>query len=132
MTTPQNTKPALAEVLVRQVLGSTEDFERVCSQRGVSLVAAVTQAVQDWMGVENTTRHVPVPPLTLLLPDPSDCPQGQEEHWLSLCKHDLAKLREEQSRCYRTRDRIRLQRVNQSIEKYLQAQSELRDRLEVA
>jgi hypothetical protein len=131
MTTPQNTKPALAEVLVRQVLGSTDDFERVCSQRGLSLIDAVTQALQGWMGSEHVTRPA-VPPLTLLLPDPSDCPQGQEKEWLSVCEHDLRVLEEEQRRCYFTKNVARLSQVNQSIEKYLQARSELRDRLEVA
>lgn len=131
MNTPNNTKPALAEVLVRQVLGSTEDFERVCSQRGLTLTDAVTQALQGWMGSENATRPA-VPPLTLLLPDPSDCPQGQEFYWLNVCEHDLRILREEQRRCYHTKDSVTLRRVNQSIEKYLQAMSELRSRAEVA
>lgn len=128
--TLKNHKPAFAEVLVRQVLGDTEDFERVCAQRGVNLVDAVTQAIQGWMGVENATRQpARVPPLTLLLPDPSECPQGQEAHWLSVCEHDLKSLRQEQQRCYGTKDTVNLRRCNLSIEKYLQAMSELKERV---
>lgn len=129
--TQVNSKPALAEVLVRQVLGDTETLELICAQRGVSLVEAVTQALRGWMG--DAQPHVPVaqgaPPLTLLLPDPSECPQGQEREWLGVCDHDLSVLRAEQRRCFHVKDATGLSRVNQSIERYIQAVAELKERV---
>jgi hypothetical protein len=50
MTTLKNSKPVLAEVLVRQVFGEAENFERVCAQRGVSVEQAVSQALRGWVG----------------------------------------------------------------------------------
>lgn len=131
MNTPNN-KPALAEVLVRQVLGDTEAFERVCAQRGVSLVDAVTEALREWSGLQNGSHVRKTPLLTLLLPDPSDCPQGHEKEWLSICEHDIRVLNKEQRRCYKEQDASGLIQVNQSIERYLQAMNELRERAEVA
>lgn len=130
--TQVNNKPALAEVLVRQVLGETESFEGLCAQRGVSLLEAVTQALQGWMGdspasMRRTTQESPL--LTLQLPDPSDCPQGQEREWLEVCEHDLKVLHREQRRCFEFKDRDQLEKVNWSIEKYIQAMAELQARV---
>lgn len=133
MNTLHNSKPALAEVLVRQVLGDAEAFERICAQRGVSLLGAVTEALEEWSGLRSGKIHTQrTSTITLLLPDPSDCPQGQEKEWLAICEHDLVVLNQEQRRCYKDQDAAGLIRVNQSIERYLQAMSELRERVEVA
>jgi hypothetical protein len=132
MTTVKN-KSVMAELLVRQVFGEAENFERICAQRGVSMEDAVNQALRGWVGhgltlVDNAPSQEP-DPVVLLLPDPSDCPQGQEAHWLSVIEHDLGALRKAQQRCFQTKDTKGLNRTNRSIETYIQAQAALRERV---
>lgn len=132
MTTLKDNRPVMAEVLVRQVLGESEIFERICAQRGVSLVDAVGQALKSWMSgsltlVNNRDRQSEPPPL--LLPDPSECPQGQEREWLQICDHDMAVLVAEQARCTQRGDTVGLNRTNHSIEAYIQAIADLKERV---
>jgi hypothetical protein len=131
--TTVNKKPLMAEMLVRQVFGEAENFERICAQRGLSIEDAVNQALRGWVGHGLTlVQNAPNPetdPVVLLLPDPSDCPQGQEAHWLSVIEHDLAALQKAQQRCFQTKDTKGLERTNRSIETYIQAQAELRERI---
>lgn len=131
MTTLKNSKPAMAEVLVRQVLGESAGFERICDQRGVSLVDAVNQALRTWMngGLSLVRSPIDGEAPALLLPDPNECPQGQEMMWLEVCEHDLEVLRQEQQRCIDSRDATGLNRTNRSIEAYIQAVAGLRERV---
>lgn len=131
-TTPKTHKTALAEVLVRHVFGDTDNFERLCTRRGISVAEGVDQALKSWMSGGLTLvpdqPHKSEPP-PLMLPDPSDCPQGQEAEWLQLCDHDLSVLRREQQRCIQVMDVTGLNDVNLSIESYLQAVAGLRERV---
>lgn len=133
MTTLKNSKPVLAEVLVRQVFGEAENFERICAQRGLSVEEAVNQALRSWVGHGLTlVQNAPEPetdPVVLLLPDPSDCPQGEEQHWLGVIEHDLAALRKAQQRCFAKQDAKGIARTTRSIETYIQAQAALRERV---
>lgn len=133
MTSTRTNKPVMAEMLVRQVFGEAESFERVCAQRGVSVEAAVKLALQGWVGqglALVSTMQLPLPGAEVgLSPDPGDCPTGQESHWVEVCEHDLQVLRAEQQRCYRTKDRPGIERTTRRIESYLQALAELRDRV---
>jgi hypothetical protein len=134
MTTPKNSKPVMAEMLVRHVFGEAENFERLCAQRGMSVEEAVVQALRGWIGhgltvVQGGELVAETDPVVLLLPDPADCPQGQEAHWLGVIEHDLDALKKAQRRCFQTKDAEGLQRTNQSIETYIQAQAALRDRV---
>jgi hypothetical protein len=133
MTTVKN-KPVMAEMLVRQVFGEAENFERICAQRGISVEEAVSQALRSWVGhgltlVQNAELEPESDPVVLLLPDPSECPQGQEEHWLGVIEHDLAALQKAQQRCFIRKDTKGLDRTNRSIETYIQAQAALRERV---
>lgn len=132
MTSLKNSKQVLAEVLVRQVLGESENFERICAQRGIAIEEAVSQALRGWAGHGLTLLQNDEPetdPVVLLLPDPSDCPQGQEEHWLGVIDHDLSTLRKAQQSCFKRKDTAGLDRTNRSIEAYIQAQAELKARV---
>lgn len=132
MSNPKNSKPVLAEVLVRQVFGEAENFERVCAQRGVSVEDAVTQALRDWVGHGLTIVKNEQPlmnPTIGLLPDPNDCPQGQEAHWIEVCEHDLDALRQKQKSCFRAKDPTELEQTNRTIESYLQTLASLRERV---
>lgn len=146
MTTLKNSKPVLAEVLVRQVFGEAENFERVCAQRGVSVEQAVSQALRGWIRQERPTglgvagasgSDLPVSsdsgsnpgPVALLLPDPAECPQGEERHWLEIIEHDLGALQQNQRLCFKSKDAEGLAQTNRSIETYLQARASLRDRV---
>lgn len=132
MTTIKDNKPVMAEVLVRQVLGESESFEHICAQRGLTLVDAVSQALKSWMSSGLTlvnNRNRPSEHPALLLPDPSECPQGQEREWLSICEHDLKVLAGEQKRCIQSRDAVGLSRTNHSIEAYIQAVADLKERV---
>ena len=134
MTTLKDSKPVLVEVLVRQVFGESENFERVCAQRGVSVADAVSQALRGWIGhglsvVRDADPQPDLDPVVLLLPDPAECPQGQESHWLEGIDHDLKALKKAQQRCFQVKDSAALERTNRSIETYIQAQAALRDRV---
>lgn len=130
--TPKTNKSAMAEVLVRHVLGESESFELACDRLCVSMAEGVEQALKNWMSgtltlVTKPARKSEPPPL--MLPDPSDCPQGQEAEWLALCDHDLNVLRREQQRCIQAKDAAGLNSANMSIEAYLQAVAGLRERV---
>ena len=134
MTTLKDSKPVLVEVLVRQVFGEAENFERVCAQRGVSVAEAVNQALRGWVGhglsiVRDADPSPDPDPVVLLLPDPAECPQGQEEHWLDVIAHDLEALRKAQQHCFKSKDAAGAQRASRSIETYIQAQAALRERV---
>jgi hypothetical protein len=135
MTTLKNSKPVLAEVLVRQVFGEqAESFERVCAQRGVNVADALGQALRNWVGHGLTLVRPPENDGRLLpangqLPDPADCPFGQEEHWLQMCEHDLKILRGKQQACFQTKDTSSLNSTNLTIEAYLQTMAEIRSRV---
>lgn len=133
MTTKTN-KPVMAELLVRHVFGEAENFERIAAQRGLSVEEAVGQALRGWVGhglavVQNAVLDPEADPVVLLLPDPAECPQGQEAHWLGVIEHDLNALRRAQQRCFQTKDTVGLSRTNRSIETYIQAQATLKDRV---
>lgn len=134
MTTLKDSKSVLAEVLVRQVFGEAENFERVCTQRGVSVADAVSQALRGWIGhglsvVRDADPQPDLDPVVLLLPDPAECPQGEEAHWLEVIEHDLGALQRAQQRCFKVKDPAALERTNRSIETYIQARAALRDRV---
>lgn len=131
MSTLKDSRPVMAEALVRHVLGDTTNFERVCTQRGVSLTDAIAWALQAWMAGDaslppDSTNNSGLP---LMLPDPTDCPQGQETAWLEICEHDLGLLRAEHNRCLSTGDLPGINRTARSIDAYLQAMSELQERV---
>jgi len=94
MTAP-NSKSLMAEMLVRQVFGEAERFEDACSERGVSLEEGIAQALTQWLGPLQVTGAgvAPAYPVVRALPDPADCPPGQENHFILLCVHDLSVLR---------------------------------------
>ncbi len=132
--TTQTNKPVMAELLVRHVFGEAENFERICAQRGLSVEDAVSQALRGWVGhgltlVQNAEVAPEGDPVVLLLPDPSECPQGQEKHWLEVIEHDLGALRRAQQRCFKSKDMAGVQQVSRSIETYIQAQAALKDRV---
>ena len=133
MTDVRTNKPVMAEMLVRQVFGDAEGFERLCAQRGVSVAEAVQQALRGWLGQGLSLVETMRSPLAItgagLNPDPGDCPSGQEAHWVEVCEHDLHLLRAEQRRCYRTKDRPGIERTTRRIEHYLQTLAELRERV---
>lgn len=130
MTKPN--KPVMAELLVRHVFGEAEKFERLCAQRGVSVEDAVNQALRDWVGPGlSVVKPEPSPmnPVLGMLPDPSDVPVGQEAHWITVCEHDLQVLRSRQQNCFRTQDGAGVEETSRTIETYIQALAELRERI---
>jgi hypothetical protein len=126
----KNTKPVMAEMLVRHVFGESESFERVCAQRGMNLTEAVHQALKSWVGQALLTAHSePALPVIGMLPDPSDCPHGQEAHFIDLVEHDLAVLRQRQQACFRDKNQGELAKTTQAIETHIQALAALRERV---
>jgi hypothetical protein len=131
MTTKTN-KPVMAELLVRHVFGEAENFERLCAQRGISVEEAISQALRDWVGPGlSVVKAEPqlMNPTLGLLPDPSDCPVGQEQHWIGVCEHDLNVLRSKQQLCFREQDRAGVTATTRTIETYIQTIASLKDRV---
>lgn len=131
MTSVKTNKPVMAEMLVRLVLGDTESFEQLCAQRGVSVEEAIGQALKNWAGSSLPTvkpESLQLPTIGLL-PDPADCPSGQEEHWIGVCEHDLNVLHREQRRCFRSQDRKGIARTTRTIETYIQTLAALKERV---
>lgn len=132
MTNVKTNKPVMAEMLVRHVFGEAESFERLCAQRGVSVEDAVGQALRSWVGPGLSVVKAEPPlmnPTIGLLPDPTDCPSGQEAHWIGVCEHDLAVLRSKQQNCFRTQDRVGIAETTRTIETYIQTLASLRERI---
>jgi len=128
--TARTNKPVMAEMLVRQVFGDAESFERVCAQRGLSVEDAVRQALRGWVGHGVGPSESTVPFLGgSFTPDPGDCPSGQEEHWIQVCEHDLTLLRKQQQNCFRLKDQRCLERTTHAIENYIQTLASLKERV---
>jgi hypothetical protein len=91
---------------------------------------AVNQALRSWagQGVAVTPAETNLPVLGLL-PDPTDCPPGQEAHWIEVGEHDLVVLRRQQQDCFRRKDAAGLARTTQTIETYIQTLASLRERV---
>src|SRR5262245_8963494 len=125
-------KPVIAEALVRLVFGESAKFEQLCAQRGVSVEEAVGQALRDWVG-PGLSVVKPEPqlmnPTIGMLPDPSDCPAGQEAHWIGVCEHDLQVLRSKQQVCFREQDGAGVEATSRTIEHYIQTLAELKERV---
>jgi hypothetical protein len=130
MTAP-NSKSLMAEMLVRQVFTDTVRFEDACSERGVSLEEGISQALTQWLGpLQGTGASVaPAYPVVRALPDPADCPPGQESHFILLCEHDLRVLRVKQQRYYAAKDAAGVRQTAREIEGYLQTLDSLRARV---
>ena len=124
----------MADMLVRRVLGDSATFIRVCSQNGLSIEDGVRHALESFMQ-ENAREELPKVEETLLhpslinRPDASDCPAGEEAHWLEMCEHDLKVLRKAHTAYDGRGDRVNAFRVLRAIEHYIQAQSSLRERV---
>jgi hypothetical protein len=133
-----NTLPAnsnlMADMLVRRVLGSSSSFARVCAQNGLSIEDGVRQALDVFMQ-ENAQEELPKVEETLLhpsfinRPDASDCPAGEEAHWLKMCEHDLRVLHRARAEYDRRGDVLNSRRAIRAVEHYIQAQSSLRERV---
>lgn len=131
MTTP-NKKALMAEMLVRQVFGDSAEFEMLCSERGIPLEDAVEQALCGWAKSPlPTTRreHRLLSLISKTSPDPADCPEGQEGHWIEVCQHDIDVLRREQRQCFLQKDGVALERTNRAIETYIQTLAHLKERV---
>lgn len=128
-----NKKSVMAEMLVRQVLGESESFEQVCAQRGVSIEDAVRFALRTWAGQNlRVVQPTTIPGLLLdvgLVPDPGDCPVGQEAHWLAMCEHDLAILQKRAKSCFQMQDTEGLNTMAIAMERYIQAIDTLKARV---
>lgn len=125
----------MADMLVRRVMGSSATFTRVCAQNGLSIEDGVRQALQSFVA-ENAKSELPkveeptlLQPAFINRPDASDCPAGEEAHWLEMCEHDLGVLRRAHGEYERRGDTLNARRVIRAIEHYLQAQSSLRERV---
>lgn len=133
-----NTLPAnsnlMADLLVRRVLGSDVVFARVCAQNGLSIEDGVRQALEAYIQ-SHAREELPQVEETLLQPafinrpDASDCPAGEEKHWLEMCEHDLGVLRRAHTAYVQRKDDLNARRVLRSIEHYIQAQHSLRERV---
>ncbi len=125
-------KPVMAEMLVRHIFGEAETFERLCAERDISLEEAVGQALRNWVGPGLSVVKPEAPlmnPTIGLLPDPNDCPTGQEEHWIGVCEHDLEVLRNKQQVCFRSQDKAGLANTTRTIESYIQTLAALKERV---
>jgi hypothetical protein len=124
----------MADLLIRRVMGSSAAFTRVCAQNGLSLEDGVRQALDIFMA-ENAQEELPKVEETLLhpafinRPDASDCPVGEEAHWLELCEHDLGVLHRARANYDGRGDAVNSRRVIRAIEHYIQAQCSLRERV---
>ena len=133
-----NTLPAnsnlMADLLVRRVLGSSAAFVRVCAQNGLSIEDGVRQALESYVQ-EHAKEELPRVEETLLQPafinrpDASDCPAGQERHWLEMCDHDLKVLRRAHATYSSRGDSLNTRRVLLALEHYIQARSSLQERV---
>lgn len=133
-----NTLPAnsnlMADTLVRRVLGSSASFTRVCAQNGLSVDDGVRQALDAFIQ-ENARDALPKVEETLLYPslinrpDASDCPSGEEPHWLEMCAHDLRVLHAARVEYDHRGDALNSRRVIRAIEHYIQVQGSLRERV---
>lgn len=128
-----NKKSVMAEMLVRQVLGESESFEEVCARRGVSIEDAVRFALRTWAGQNlRVVQPTTIPGLLLdagLIPNPEDCPVGQEAHWLQMCEHDLAVLQKRAKACFQDNDTQGLNSMSIAMERYIQAIDALKARV---